>query len=326
MNSKLIQIICGYFKLGICTAKPIKISRGFMHQVWKITTSEGIFAIKQFQCDVTEKNIIVTETIARAFKNNNIPAIAALISNADPLLSIDNNYYLVYPWYEGSFLSRKKSDIDFAIKVGEILGKMHNLNLCIEHAVKIDWSMESITDWKEWIQQAERMKKPWSKVIKQYQLILSAWIVQAEKFAEIRDRDLILSHNDLIPDNIIWSSSDDPMIIDWDHAGYINREIDLFNVAINWSGIYGGEVDAKCFSALLKFYENITQHKIIITPDIVYASLTSWLNWLTLNIKRSIGLIKATKKQQYLAEREIIITCKILEYLTGEFLQFITAL
>lgn len=323
MNTELIQTICQYYKLGSALKDPMPVKRGFMHDVWHLITAHGEYAIKRFQDKPLDHNIFVTETISLEFKNNNIPAITALHFPEKPILLIDNNYFVVYPWCSGKILARKECDLLYAKVIGHQLGKIHKINLQVSQTSLVEWPVEEFSDWLSWSQHVEMTNNPAAKIIQYYLPAIKNWLTQANNSRSLLTQNLILSHIDLLPDNVIWKNPETPVIIDWDYAGYINRDIDVLNIALNWCGIYNRSIHKECFNEFILAYKFITHYEVRLTKEIVYASLSSWINWLALNIKRLLGIYESTIKQQQQAAEEIKITCEILEYLTSDFLRLI---
>ncbi len=116
----------------------------------------------------------------------------------------------------------------------------------------------------------------------------------------------MLSHGDLLPQNVIWGTESHPILIDWNNAGWINQDIDLFNTAINWAGIESGIFNRLLYDYFIEIYLRESPRKIQINQDLIAASLGSWLNWLVFNER--LGNKKAVE-----------ISLKALEILEREF-------
>lgn len=61
---------------------------------------------------------------------------------------------------------------------------------------------------------------------------------------------MVISHRDLDSKNVMWNQYN-PVLIDWESAGYINPMQDLIETAIYWSKNEKGVIDKQRFLSLL---------------------------------------------------------------------------
>jgi len=109
-----------------------KISGGLLHEIYKLQTSTGNFALKILDPWIVSQDGAehwnLCEKIANDFVEMKIPTISA-IKNCDGkyVSVINNNYFLIYPWIDGKVLQSDEITIQHAQRMGELLGKMHKL-------------------------------------------------------------------------------------------------------------------------------------------------------------------------------------------------------
>lgn len=96
-------------------------------------------------------------------------------------------------------------------------------------------------------------------------------------YADVLQQNLVISHGDLLPQNVVWDPA--PIIIDWDNAGLINQDIELFNTAINWAGIESDFFKVDHYNYFIKKYYEAYPRTIHIDEVLIKASLSSWLAW-----------------------------------------------
>jgi len=96
-------------------------------------------------------------------------------------------------------------------------------------------------------------------------------------YAEVLLQNLVISHGDLLPQNVVWNLA--PIIIDWDNAGLINQELELFNTAINWAGIESDFFKIDYYKYFIQKYYEAYPRTICIDEVLIKASLSSWLAW-----------------------------------------------
>lgn len=87
-----------------------QVSGGKTNKVFKVTTSEGVYAIKIISQSNIEKdrkiliNIEMSEYISNSARDNGVNAIAAKKYNSSYIQRIDGQYILLYDWYNGNCL------------------------------------------------------------------------------------------------------------------------------------------------------------------------------------------------------------------------------
>ena len=130
-----MQRLCAALNLGTPSAALVRVYGGFHHQMWRLETDRGRYAIKQLSADANldDPSIIhhyeVAERIAEAFAQRNITAIAALRNDQGYLQIIENTAYLVYPWCTAVALDRTHIDEHYALKIANLLASMHQANI-----------------------------------------------------------------------------------------------------------------------------------------------------------------------------------------------------
>jgi thiamine kinase-like enzyme len=97
---------------------------------------------------------------------------------------------------------------------------------------------------------------------------------------------IIVSHGDLDQKNVLWDSSNNPILIDWEAACKIDPTYDIIGTAFNWSGITSN-FDKDLFFKMIEAYQKaggvINKEHVVAA---CYGSF-SWIGWLVYNIERS---------------------------------------
>ena len=91
---------------------PQAVQGGMLHQIWRLHTSQGVFAVKQLNPVIMGKGGMrdayrLTEHIAEAMAVRGVPAAVALKGEGDggTVQEIGNATCMVYNWVEGETLS-----------------------------------------------------------------------------------------------------------------------------------------------------------------------------------------------------------------------------
>ena len=100
-----------------------KLIGGLMHQMFKVETTKGIYAIKVLNKEVMARsdaynNFVISETISNLAKENNIPVSNALKINGDFIIKYENNYYMVFDFLEGKVLNDDEITLEHCKQIG----------------------------------------------------------------------------------------------------------------------------------------------------------------------------------------------------------------
>ncbi|MEK6733871.1 MAG: aminoglycoside phosphotransferase family protein [Pseudomonadota bacterium] len=260
MNHNHLIKICAGFNLGVPIRSPTRVHGGLLHSMWRVNTDKAIFAIKQISKDIDLSNdkIIqnynLTEEIASRFKELGISAIHAI----NKLTIIDESGFLVYPWVDAkSVLVPTESQ---ALKIATLLAKIHLIDLKIPEIAEAIFPIHSDEKLPDVMQAANKAYLDAIPVLKQ---------------------NLVISHGDLDPKNVLWDKHDNPILIDWESARLINPTYEIINTSLDFSGNNQG-----LFIKMIEEYKN--SGGILKGVDTAFAGvLGNWIDWLSFNIKRT---------------------------------------
>lgn len=281
-------------------------------RIWLITSSKN----KQCLKNVTPTNDIIGLQqvsqgirISQEFSARGIPAVL-------PIETFDkqNKKLLLFPWQEGRALSGSNITVKHAITVGELLGRLHHIHLSLNDINDSPWYLFADKDWQSLYDKCEQQSFPLLSEFHEVLPQLDTWTTNYHLAIKDFSQSKVISHGDLFPANVIWNQDLSFHVIDWDSAGWINPEIELFGVALNWAGIAEQDFNSEIFASVYAGYESIAQKKFEPTEQLIWASLGSWLKWLKLNIELSL------KTSQARFEGEIKSILRALHFLTSHFL------
>lgn len=274
MNNHLTQI-CDHFNLGKLIDNPIRVYGGLLHTMWKVNTEKASYAIKQISKDIdlTNDKIIqnynLTEKIANHFKHLGIPAVSSI----NKLMIIDKTGYLVYPWINAQPIYQV--DQSQAIKIANILAKIHAINLSLPEISEPEFATHS--------------NQEITKVFNKAKLLsLDAILIANKAYQEsipYLKQNLVISHGDLDPKNVLWDNQDNPYLIDWESARLLNPIYEIVNTSLDFCDI-GNNFNQKQFIDMLKAYGVLNKKEL----KYAFAGvLGNWINWLIYNIHRSFS-------------------------------------
>ena len=260
MNHNHLIRICAEFNLGAPIGSPTRVYGGLLHSMWKVDTDKSAFAIKQISkgIDLTNDKIIqnynLTEEIASRFKELGIPAIHAI----NKLTIIDGVGFLAYPWTNAKVVVYPSESQ--ALKVATLLAKIHLIDLKIPEMAEPDLPINEMQELPNAVQTANEYYLNAIPILKQH---------------------LVISHGDLDPKNVLWDVDDNPIIIDWESARFINPTYEIINTSLDFSSNNQG-----LFIHMIEEYKKSGGDLKDI--EAAFAGvLGNWINWLSFNIKRS---------------------------------------
>ena len=312
MNTEKLNPVFTKYKLGKLTAEPEPVEGGLIHRMWKATTSDSIYAVKQLNPLIIDKpglpeDYICTERIARAFAENNIPAAAALFFEDNPLIRLDDCTILIYPWIEGSILDYGTVDADKCHLIGGILGQIHALDIKIENPPAKEYRIISITELQGLIDRATAAIIPWAFEIQHDLPLLTELINNFVSAVEPLKQNQVISHRDMDVKNIIWVNDKTPQIIDWEAAGLTNPTVDLLELALEWSGQWSGHLNGDSFQAYLSGYHSACRRRHTDFDIALMGCYAARAGWLEFNMRRSLDE-RVDDFERIMAENQVTVT------------------
>jgi len=238
---------------------------------------------------------------------NAIPVAAALKFRGQHLLCLEyghrelptkatNNaakqYAFVYPWLDARSLFAPEIRIIHCRKIGHILGQIHAAKLEPE---KLPYKLERedakrpLYDWQGYLTLAQSQQVPW---LSQYEAMLPdlcRWDQKAVDAMETVHSCQVISHRDLDPKNVLWQG-EQPILIDWEAAGYVNPYQELLEVLQYWGCDGDGRYDPALCQALLQAYTQSMELREVDWAPIFACSCDGMLGWLEYTLKKSLGL------------------------------------
>jgi thiamine kinase-like enzyme len=317
-NPSHLRELCSRLNLGSPLPGLHPVSGGFHHRMWRLETPKGRFAVKQLAPDVdlhdkaAVEHFNATEATAEAFAALGIPAVYACRHDGDYLQVLDGVGYLVHPWRDARGLPISRVSERHALKVAEILARMHACDLKVslpqEHSfdIPLEENIELLVDFAQGfhIELADTLRR----ALPSFREIARA---QTDAIA-ILDRHRVVSHGDMDQKNVLWEGDDQAWLIDWESARRLNPGYEAVRQALNWSGIMGRFVP-DVFSAFLDAYTQaggrIERNQLGAAYQCV---LGDWLNWLMYNVGRCMDMQEP--EQRTAGQKQVALALATLQH------------
>ncbi len=303
--------LCDILQIGEIVGMPEAISGGLLHRMYAIETSQGKYAIKALNPQImlrpaAMQNFINAEQIAN-IASNNIPALPAKRFNGTFIQEIDNQFYLVFHWVEGKSLNHNEITTVHCEKIGAILANIHITDFS-ELGIVNHWSDNpKLTDWNYYLQKGQENNAVWANLLLEIIDKLHHWNALANKSATLLASDMVISHRDLDPKNVMWSE-DNPIIIDWEAAGYINSMQELTETAIYWCENEIGNIDKEKFLAFIYGYKSRYGTLQANWTMVLVNGFLGKLSWLEYNLKRSLWIECTDQEEQHMGTAQVVET------------------
>mgnify|MGYP006078559879 CR=1 FL=1 len=292
MNKTLAQRLLARFNLISKVLSIHKLSGGRQHEAFKIQLIDGNgYVIKRlnFECYLgtySNQHFDASEQYADYVNQHLGGALTAFSDNGQSVVVEQTVSYLIYPWCDGN--TKHVLNARQAKRLGQYLRKMHALPAISLPLKGIPFSPFKITLWSDLVNMGHINQ------VKLNELIQLA--KQCEQSRLMYDGERLLSHQDINLDNILWRSETQPILIDWESAGYISPYVDLLGLALNVGGIGAGNLDLSLVKVTIKAYLKNHKQKQKMTPSLYLQSYATWFAWLDYCLSSTI--IEAELQQE----------------------------
>lgn len=300
--------------LGNVIEQPIQITGGFMHRMFKVVTDKNRYIIKLLNPNIMKRpaamgNYKIADDIEMILKKNNIPAVYALAFNGSRMQELNGQYYYVFDWYDGKSLKDGDIKACHCEKIGEVLAKIHNIDLKKESSEREKLHI----DWQKYVHLAKEMDSEIYDVIKDKVDLFNDSMTKGNEAIKKLPTVKAICHNDMDSKNVLWINNEFKLI-DLECLGYSNPYLELFELALCWSGYEICNIDFDLFNTFIRAYFSYTNLDMRIDWEVMYYSNYSRLEWLEYNIKRALLLECDTTEEQKLGISEVKETVEHIIY------------
>ncbi len=308
--------LCNNLNLGTLSGAPEAIPGGLLHRMYAVETFQGKYAVKALNPQImlrpkVIKNYINSEKISNLVAKN-VPAMPAKIINGTSIQDLDNQFYLVFAWIEGNSLKPSEVNINNCVKVGAILADIHMTDFSKLGIVNSCEQSTKLTDWNYYLQKGQESDSEWVNIVLENIDNLYKWDALANKAARLLESEMVISHRDLDPKNVMWSQ-DNPIVIDWESAGFVNPMHELVETAVYWSENDTGGVDKERFLAFIGGYKARKGKLHANWRAVLENGFLGKLEWLEYSLKRSLCIECTDAEEQKLGTAQVTGTIKAIK-------------
>lgn len=290
MDLKLLEKICQQCHLGVLECQPLKLKGGFLHKMYSLFTTKGKYAVKLLnpyimQRETAKENYRMAEKLESLLEEKKIPILPALVFENSKMQRIEGQYFYLYKWYDGKALRDEEIEEIHCQRMGNLLAQIHGVDRHEDASFKRG---EMHIDWDFYIEQFYSKNKEIHRLLVENRSLL----YKSQENGNIAIKKLLpvvsVCHNDMDSKNVLWIGTD-CRIIDLECLNYACPFIELYELALCWSGYESCQIDYNLFRCFLRSYAEAGGF-LPTDWESIYWSNYGRLEWLEYNLKRSLGI------------------------------------
>lgn len=307
-DNQYFEKLCINLMLGELVDVPVVLSGGLMHRMYALQTTTEKYAVKVLNPEIMSRpmamqNFITSERIANLAANY-IPALPAKKFNGTFVQELDNQYYLVFNWIDGRSLKPNEINVVHCANMGAILSDIHMTDFSELGIINNGSDDEQLTDWDYYLQKGQDNNIEWVNLLLENIDRLNDWNTIANKSSKLLASNMVISHGDLDPKNVMWNK-ENPILIDWESAGYRNPMQDLVETAVYWSEDEAGNIDKERFFAFIGGYKKRYGALHANWSMVLANGFLGKLGWLEYSLKRSLWIESSDEEEQQMGTAQV---------------------
>ena len=304
MNEKITKLMkrCG---LGEVTAKITPVSGGLMHRMYKVRTDSGIYAVKRLNPEIMKRptareNYAAAEALEARLEEARVPMVAALTLKGRKMQELDGEFFYIFRWQKGRITDANTVTAEQCRKAGELLGRIHAID---SRAAEPDAPELSTIDFAGYARMAQEAGNPVAELLAKNTKLLTEAQQRLNEAREALPAIVSICDDDMDPKNVMWFRGK-PFVIDLECLAYGNPVGAFVDLALQWAGMVNGAYRRENLEA---FYEGdrSAYDNGFLAYDALYGIAYTWVEWLTYNIRRALGLEGSGEDERQLGEREV---------------------
>ena len=265
------------------------VSGGFLHRMYKVCAGKRTYAVKHLNPVIMKRpdavsNFTAAEKLENEIENAGIPIIAALSFDSKKMQEVDGEYFYVFDWHNGQTTDWYQIASDQCRQVGNILGRMHSLDLKTGVPAGDE---ESKIDFDLYLSKAKEMDHDLFLLLAESKELLRNAEEELNKARKLLPDIVCISDGDMDPKNVMWENGQ-PFVIDLECLAYGNPISDALQLSLQWSGVTICELDLSHLRAFFDGYLSAYDNGFRKYAE-VFGLAYSWLEWLEYNLQRALG-------------------------------------
>ena len=312
--NKFFDKMVNCLNLGNIIEEPSKVTGGLTHRMFKVVTDECRYIVKLLNPSIMKRptamgNFDRADILEEILKHNDISAVYSLKFNNKKMQEIDGQYFYVYDWFDGKSLKDGEITSYHCEEIGKALAKIHNIDLKNE----TNNFKEKKIDFKYYIDLSKEKESPIYDLICDKLDILNDSMSKGNDAIKYLPNCSAICHNDMDSKNVMWLN-DEYKLIDLECLGYSNPYLELYELALCWSGYEKCNINFELFKTFFKAYFDNTKLDKEVDWESIYYTNNGRLEWLEFNIKRALMIECDSQEEQEIGINEVKETIEHVVY------------
>ena len=300
--------------LGKILPPVIPVSGGYMHRMYRVNTSGHSYAVKHLNPEIMKRSNVMenyrkAEKLERIIEDAGIPVVAAITINGQKMQEVDENYFYIFHWQNGSITDWNNITPEQCRQAGAIQARIHALQpRFMDHT---DPELSNI-NWAEYIAEADRQNSVIAPLLKENEQLLND-AQEALNAARLALPAIeCITNEDMDPKNVMWDEGK-PVMIDLECLDYGNPVSHVLQLSLQWSGITTCTLDLANTKAFFDGYLETWDNGFRNYGSVVGLAYT-WIEWLEYNITRALGQCQ-DEEEQAMGVSEVRNTINRIRYI-----------
>lgn len=319
-DTELLHYIDREFHLEM-TGEPVPLSGGFMHRMYALETEKGKLAVKLLNPHVMERedamsNYALAERLEKRLEEHGIPILPALTIHGRKMQEVtlprgsagfSPRYFYLFDYFEGRPVQGDSITAYHCREMGKVLARIHG----IEVGESGEEPEQMHIDWDFYAEALKERDRELYRLLQKSMGIILESQEEGNRARRRLPRISAICHNDMDSKNVLWRG-DGYRIIDLECMSYGNPQMELYELALCWSGYETCHIDFRLFHEFLDGYAE-AGGALPEDWETLYACSNGRLEWLEYNIKRVLG-IDCGSGEREMGIRQVRETLAHIEY------------
>lgn len=283
----IFSTICRALSLGDPTVPPQRLSGGYTHRMFALTTTQGRYAVKLLNPEIMRRpdardNYARAEAFEALLEEKGLPILPALTIDGRRLHCVDGQYLYVFDYFDGHALRDTEITVAHCAAMGDVLARIHavarrELPGVADAPDPIDWP--ALTGALLACESTHAEGRAMQEALPMLERVTRA----AQEAARRLPRREALCHNDMDAKNVLWRG-DTFRIIDLECLGFADPAQEMLDLAVSWAGWPPQEGP---FKAFVRAYKQ-AGGDVPAEAALLYDSRRNHIDWLAYNARRAL--------------------------------------
>ena len=311
---KMIARLFDTAGLGKILPPVTPVSGGYMHRMYRVSTSGHSYAVKHLNPEIMKRSNVMenyrkAEKLERIIEDAGIPVVAAITINGRKMQEVDDDYFYIFHWQNGSITDWNNITPDQCRQAGAIQARIHALQpRYTDHTAP----ELSAINWTKYIEEADKQSSVIAPLLKESKQLLN------DAQEALNDARLALpgieciTNEDMDPKNVMWDDGR-PVMIDLECLDYGNPVSHVLQLSLQWAGITTCTLELDKVKAFFDGYLETWDNGFRDYAGVLGLAYT-WIEWLEYNITRALGKCQ-DEDEQAMGVSEVRNTINRIRYI-----------